>query len=318
MIGLAYHYLRNTCNLHKGIHPLDWYTFEKQMDSLKKDFKTIMLDDDLDSFFEKKTFFNQKKYLVSFDDGLKEHLTAAKLLKRKGIKAIFAIIGCTTFDNKIPLVHKLHWLRSNIEINLLKKQLEEILGKKFLLNATLLKKAQEMHIHDDPDTAVLKYNLNFIFDYKELNLATSELIKLYIDSEKDFCERYFLSLDEIKQISQLGHIIAWHTENHIPMSKLSKNDIKKDLEIGYEFLNSINSLEEKHLCYPYGRIDALPLKNLDDVLYSKFKYGWTLDNLDNEYSETPYNNLLLQRITTNELFKNDTQLISKRLYEDIK
>jgi len=312
MIGLAYHYLRNTCNLHKGIHPLDWYTFEKQIDSLKKDLKTIMFDDDLDTFLEKQTFLNQKKFLVSFDDGLKEHLKAAKLLKKKGIKALFAIIGCSTFKNKIPLVHKLHWLRSNIEINYLKKKLEEILGTKFLINENLLKKAQEMHIHDDPDTAIFKYNLNFILDYFELDIASSELIKYYFNSEKEFCKRYFLSLDEIKEISQLGHIIAWHTENHIPMSKLSKSNIKKDLELGYEFLNSINSLEEKHLCYPYGRMDALPLKNLDDVLHSKFKYGWTLDNLDNEYSETPYYNLLLQRITTNELFKNNTQLISKK------
>ena len=154
MIGLAYHYLRDTCNLHKGIHPLDWFTFEKQMDSLKENFKTIIFDDDLDSFLEKKTFFKQRKYLVSFDDGLKEHLKAAKLLKKKGIKAMFAIIGCSTFQNKIPLVHKLHWLRSNIEINFLKKQLEEILGNKFLLDENIFKTAQGMHIHDDPYTAV--------------------------------------------------------------------------------------------------------------------------------------------------------------------
>ena len=57
MIGLAYHYLRDTCNLHKGIHPLDWCTFEKQMDNLKKNFKTMIFDDNLDSFLEKKNFF---------------------------------------------------------------------------------------------------------------------------------------------------------------------------------------------------------------------------------------------------------------------
>ena len=55
MIGLTYHYLRNACNLHKDIHPLDCYTLRNKWTFLK-DFKTIMFDDDLDSLFEKNFF----------------------------------------------------------------------------------------------------------------------------------------------------------------------------------------------------------------------------------------------------------------------
>ena len=43
MIGLAYHYLSNTCNLYKRIHPLDWFTFERQIDKLKKNSATLTL-----------------------------------------------------------------------------------------------------------------------------------------------------------------------------------------------------------------------------------------------------------------------------------
>ncbi len=310
MIGLAYHYLSNTCNLYEGIHPLDWYTFERQIDKLKKNSATLTFDENINFYLNEKNDFAQKKYLLTFDDGLKEHLKAAEILSQKGIKAIFAIIGCATFRNKMPLVHKLHWLRSNIEINILTNKLEEIKDINFLIDENTKKKAQAMHIHDDLDTAILKYNLNFLIDYSKLDYATSKLINLYAKSEKELCNKSFLNIDEIKKIDKLGHIIAWHTDKHIPMSKLSKKELKRDLDFGYEFLKKINSKSEKHLCYPYGRIDALPLKNLDYVLSSKFKYAWTLEKFDKKYFNPKYNNLLLQRITTNELFKNDTQLIS--------
>ena len=77
------------------------------------------------------------------------------------------------------------------------------------------------------------------------------------------------------------------------MSKLSKKELKGDLDFGYEFLKKIKPKSEKHLDY---------------VLSSKFKYAWTLDKLDKKYSNPKYNNFLLQRITTNELFKNNLEL----------
>ena len=179
MIGLAYHYLSNKCNLYKGIHPLDWFTFERQIHKLKEKSATLTFDENINFYLNEKNNFAQKKYLLTFDDGLKEHLKAAKILSQKGIKAIFAIIGCATFRNKMPLVHKLHWLRSNIEISILKNKLEEIKDINFLKDENTKKKAQAMHIHDDLDTAILKYNLNFLIDYSKLDYATSKLINLY-------------------------------------------------------------------------------------------------------------------------------------------
>ena len=65
MIGLAYHYLSNTCNLYKGIHPLDWYTFERQIDKLKKNSATLTFDENInfsDLEKDKSTFEFAKKF----------------------------------------------------------------------------------------------------------------------------------------------------------------------------------------------------------------------------------------------------------------
>ena len=304
MSAVVYHYLRNTCNLNKGIHPIDWYTFSNQIDYLKQKNSILSLSNNFEEFLESYNLdVNKKKYLITFDDGLKEHFEAAKLLKNKNIKGIFAIIGCTIFEKKIPLVHKLHWLRSILKPYIFRKELESILGRSLNSDGDIVKKAKKMHIHDDDETATLKYNLNFILDYYELDFATSLIIKNYIDSEELFCKKYFLSIDEIININKMGHEISWHTNFHMPMTKLDDQEILNDLNLGFDFLNKINKNNKKHLCYPYGRFDAIPFNKME-VISSNFSYGWTLDNISTKFMPENIKNLLLQRITTNELFKN--------------
>ena len=304
MSAVVYHYLRNKCNLNKGIHPIDWYTFSNQIDYLKQKNSILSLSNNFEEFLESYNLdVNKKKYLITFDDGLKEHFEAAKLLKNKNIKGIFAIIGCTIFEKKIPLVHKLHWLRSILKPYIFRKELESILGRSLNSDGDIVKKAKKMHIHDDDETATLKYNLNFILDYYELDFATSLIIKNYIDSEELFCKKYFLSIDEIININKMGHEISWHTNFHMPMTKLDDQEILNDLNLGFDFLNKINKNNKKHLCYPYGRFDAIPFNKME-VISSNFSYGWTLDNISTKFMPKNIKNLLLQRITTNELFKN--------------
>ncbi len=305
MSAVVYHYLRNICNLNKGIHPIDWYTFTKQIDYLKEKNSTLYLSNNLEDFLESyNSGVNKNKYLITFDDGLKEHFEAAKLLKLKNIKGIFAIIGCTIFEKKIPLVHKLHWLRSILKPNIFRKELENVIGRSLKSDRSIVKKAKNMHIHDDVETAILKYNLNFILDYYELDSATSIIIKNYIESEELFCKKYFLSIDEIIDINKMGHEIAWHTNFHLPMTKLNDQEILDDLNIGFDFLNRINKNNKKHLCYPYGRLDAIPLKSMEKIISTNFSYGWTLDNISTKFMPKNIKNMLLQRITTNELFEN--------------
>ena len=89
MVAVTYHYLRNTCNLYKGIHPIDWYTFVNQMDYLKKSKSTLFINENLESYLDNYKYnLDEGKFIVTFDDGLKEHFEAAEILARKGIKSI--------------------------------------------------------------------------------------------------------------------------------------------------------------------------------------------------------------------------------------
>ena len=154
MSAVVYHYLRNKCNLNKGIHPIDWYTFSNQIDYLKQKNSTLSLSNNFEEFLESYNLdVNKKKYLITFDDGLKEHFEAAKLLKNKNIKGIFAIIGCTIFEKKIPLVHKLHWLRSILKPYIFRKQLESTLGRSLNSDGDIVKKAKKFKVKTDKSTS---------------------------------------------------------------------------------------------------------------------------------------------------------------------
>ena len=247
------------------------------------------------------------KLVLTFDDGLKEHLNASKLLKKENILGIFFIIGSTIDpkNHKVPLIHKIHWLRSQVGDKKFKKEVEDNLEIRFSDNHSLQKKAKEMHIHDNEETALLKYVLNFVIDYNSLDKLTTTIFRKYYgeNSESDFCKNYFLTMDEIKSINAMGHIIGWHSYNHSPMSRLNKDELKADLDKGKNFLKEFyKKVQNNHISYPYGRLDAIPIKYLSEIKNSNFKYGWTLgyqNKLIKKHSE--YKNLLLGRITPNEL-----------------
>ena len=302
MQSVTYHYLRNTCYLNPGIHPIDWFSFKSHLKYYKENYSILGLDEN--NFNLSSAYKN--RLVLTFDDGLKEHLYASKLLKKENILGIFFIIGATIDPKKqkIPLIHKIHWLRSQVGDKIFKKEVEDNLKIRFSDKRSLQKKAREMHIHDNQETALLKYVLNFVIDYNTLDKLTTRIFKKYYgqNSESDFCKNYFLTMDEIKSINDMGHTIGWHSYNHCPMSKLSKDEINEDLCKGENFLKEINNNQNLHISYPYGRLDAIPVKYLSEIKNSNFKYGWTLgyqNDLIKKHNK--YRNLLLGRITPNEL-----------------
>ena len=47
---------------------------------------------------------DDEKFIVTFDDGLKEHFKAAEMLSEKGIQSIFSIIGSPRINSKDSLI----------------------------------------------------------------------------------------------------------------------------------------------------------------------------------------------------------------------
>lgn len=296
-LGLTYHYVRNQCNRFPGIHPLSYGQFTSHVDYFLTclDYQPLALD----RSFTEINLLCEPHYIFTFDDGLKEHLAVAEYLSSQNIQAFFFVIGSTlpSESQRVPLVHLVHWCRSFYGDSFISNILVDLLPDE---NSDLLLRAQQMHIHDSPSAALLKYSINFLLNPVRLYERLEELLLDHFGSHSDFCSQFFLSPQDIRKIYDLGHTIGWHSKTHLPLSKFTESELLADIAYGYSLLTGLGVLafRDYHLSYPYGRHDAIPFDYLESINSSPVSFAWTLGDLRTEH--TSFHNLLLPRITPNE------------------
>ena len=97
-----YHYIRNKNKLFPYYNILEKKNYINQ---IKKFSKTGLIN----SFEE--LFFDSDKYLPTFDDGFKDHIYAAEILKKYNGIGLFFIPTSPLKNNIILDVHKTHLIR---------------------------------------------------------------------------------------------------------------------------------------------------------------------------------------------------------------
>ena len=117
---VMYHYIRKFNKETKNLNFLHHNSFIKQLNFFKKKYSFYKLEDSL-----KNINSGKKKILLTFDDGLKEHLHIAKMLKKKNIKGIFFISSKPLISKDFLTVHKIHLILAKFN----KKQLEQLFIK---------------------------------------------------------------------------------------------------------------------------------------------------------------------------------------------
>ena len=196
---------------------------------------------------------------------------------------------CSTLPynfQRVPLVHLVHWCRSFYGDPYISTMLNDLLPN---TSRDLIAKAQQMHIHDTPSAALLKYSINFLLDPVSLYNRLEQLMLEHFSSHSDFCSEYFLSPVDIQYIYELGHTIGWHTNNHLPLSQLSETELLSDISLGHSLLDHLGVLSSRdfHLSYPYGRRDAIPFDFLHSISLSPVSFAWTLGNFLSDQCSFP-------------------------------
>ena len=105
---------------------------------------------------------NEKFYLITFDDGLKEQFDyALPILDELGIPAVFFVNSSNFFQKKVSTVHKIHLLRSIISPD---KFVQELFHFDSIELSNLeSKRAKDIYQYDDEKSAILKYKFFFIY-----------------------------------------------------------------------------------------------------------------------------------------------------------
>ena len=257
MKALMYHYIRKfdskfPYSKHKEIK--DFINEIKNLISLGYEFKNVT--EAIESL--KKEEDLNKVVLLTFDDGLKDHLDAAKILKNLGIqKGTFYIPIQPYLNDEILHVHNAHLILS--------KEGEKSLDLLFeackhldisITNHSNYEIEKEIHknsyLRNETSSQIKEFKrlINYYGSIGVRDLLLNE-IKRRIGIFKK-AEDVYLSFDEIKEISEMGFEIGSHGVSHTLLSRLDKKNQKEELFRSKKFLENLISKDINSFCYPYG------------------------------------------------------------------
>lgn len=293
LLSVNFHYIRDEIYLN-GIYPRSLHQLSAQIDELSKYYEFIS-QNDLIHIIKNKIFIDKNYCLITFDDGLKEQMSAFELLNKKGIPAVFYVTTKPIRSNKVVSVHKLHYIRSvmkdeeifqfiNHNINLKTIQYPDNIGKLYRYDSLQVKK--------------IKYLLNFLLDIDTKDKLIDDLFSTIAD-ESDFAKKLYMSIEDIRSLSDIGYL-GTHGDSHLPLATLDECGIEKDIQTSIDFLhNSCNGGQIKSISYPYGGPKAVSEKVINVLGKFGFIFGLTMFRGLNDIKDFDCP-MLLKRVDTND------------------
>ena len=272
MKSIMYHYIRNKNKLFPYYNILEKKNYINQ---IKKFSKTGLIN----SFEE--LFFDSDKYLPTFDDGFKDHIYAAEILKKYNGIGLFFIPTSPLKNNIILDVHKTHLILGKVKGLVALNELEKYLNKNKIKNyysqkEKLKYKMAYKRYNDDVHKKEFKKIMNFYGNLKLKHKILDYLLKKFEINIKP--KDYYLNKKEIKYLSSLGMIIGSHSESHTLLSRLSYEKQFKEIKNSKTFLEKIINKNIDIFCYPYGGKISYNNNTLKILKKLKFKLAYSVDH----------------------------------------
>ena len=293
-----YHYIReNFTTLYPSIFGFTPEYFKKQLIKLNNIGCFVHPKDLIDDV---KEIINSKKHyiLISFDDGLREQFDLAKpILDTLKIPAIFFVNTINHIDKEVSLVHKIHLLRSKISPKIfMDLLLESDLECNINLTTTEKEKAILHYNYDKPESAYLKYLLNFKLTIVEQSTLINDMFNQNFNNEMVVNDLYMST----KQLSNLAKqdMLGSHSHSHSALAYLSPELIRKELETSKNYLEYLTQCSINCVSYPYGSKEACS----EPVGFISKEVGYTLGfTMERGINTGSEHNLYLKRFDCNDL-----------------
>ena len=293
-MGLCYHYLR----LNKQSDPFPRILgtnideFQNHLSMLQKNYHMISLKDAL-SISTGEDGFNKKNtgILITFDDGLSDHYTAAKILSELNISAIFFIPTCI-LEEKLPANPTIiHYTIAVFGIEKFLKEFREI-----LVNNKLDKKLFDVQYSKDKDNVLdiiskikstFKYKLRY---YNSRKILLGIYKNLFSSEYKNMLSTIHLTESQIREMLEMGHYVGTHTYSHISVAatELNSDDFIKEIISPKNYLEQKFNTKVNSFSYPFGgKNDCLSSSELIKKT-SEYNLAFTVEEILNTRNTSPY------------------------------
>lgn len=267
---ITYHYIKSFNKKYPFSNFLDKKKFKKQLAYFEKKFGIIKNENEI---FEK-----NNKVLLTFDDGFKDHLYAAKILKKMNRIGIFFPTTSVITNNKFLNVHKSHLILGKIKAEKALKELIEFFQKRKLDYEDINLRNKFKKIYKNYKDSESKNKFKTIVNYSG-NIVTQTKVLDYLIKKfkiKENPKDYYLSKKNIKDMSDMNMIIGSHTHSHCLLSKL--NYKKQEIEIAKSkiILEKIVKKKINFFCYPHGGKDSYNNDTIKILKKYNFKKSFTV------------------------------------------
>jgi peptidoglycan/xylan/chitin deacetylase (PgdA/CDA1 family) len=297
-----------------GIHGFTVDAFREAVRKLVDNFEPISLPQVVQAVRDEETL-PEKACLVTFDDGLKcQYETALPVLQELGVPAAFFVSGGPYDGEGAAMVHRLQCLRANWGDHEVLKLVNALAPDE--PTATSLPAdvnqdaASQSYRYDTPETARLKYYLNYIvtrpFVDRVLDVAFE---KMGVETE-DFVQEFYMTPDQITALAEAG-MLGSHAMTHRPLAMMPAEEAFDKLSRSRELLQQIGGKPVDAVSYPLGNRDAVSREVAKLAARAGYVVGYTMERACNANMSDP---LLYARIDARDIDKADDLVERTRYY----
>ena len=275
MKSIMYHYVRDADKNYPYWNYLSKKKFKEHINKFYSKNESLVPYD--------KIYYKKNLNILTFDDGIKDHLWVAEKLKKKNIAGIFFISSLPLKKKQILDVHKAHLILGKIKSSIAYNKLLEILKKKKYINFINKNENEkfQMAYFNQKDNCTKKKFKKIINYYGNINLKTKLLNELCNYFEiKQTADQFYLNKKEIKYLNDLGMLIGCHTDSHFVLSRISYYKQLEEIKKNKSFLEKIINKKISIFCYPYGGKKSYNENTLKILKKLNFKYGFSVEPKD--------------------------------------
>jgi peptidoglycan/xylan/chitin deacetylase (PgdA/CDA1 family) len=254
---VMYHYVRDpgdAAEAGSGIPGMTVKAFATQLDELSKQ-HTFVTWRDVRMALQQDEPLPGSACLLTFDDGVIDHyINVFTILRARKLSGLFFILDrCDT--QRLVLGHKIHFLLAKLGLARFRAAIWEKLNLAEREQFTQAEKRYQLRyppISTDRRVNLLKAVLQRDLSH-EVDLLLSELFEMHVGSETEIAHSYYLSPDQIEEMSAGGMHFGGHSRSHPWFDWIDAEARSAEIKASAEWLRRFEA-DPWAFAYPFGAV----------------------------------------------------------------
>lgn len=244
--------------------------FERLIDDLMRSHEPVG-PDDLQRFFRDGADLPPRCFFLSFDDGIRDHITnVLPILRKRGLKGAFYIPGSVLDEHvHLPLLERQRFLQYSWPTYrvFLDQFVEEVLESLPGISSANIAPSGEnfarmgdylgQYAFYSTEERFYRYIRDKILTPPQFSLVINRLFMRRFPAERALVKSYYVSADDILQLHEAGMTIGGHGFAHEHLPRM--DDQKADIERGLAMLATVIGERPSTMSYPFGSYDQRTL-----------------------------------------------------------